>query len=177
MPLQRVFQSLGTQFLTSMLGAIIILSANIISIKMPDYDHYIGVLLYTISKTQRNLAEAEFNKLGLHAGQERVLLCLHDHEKIGQSDLAAHLCVEPPTVTKMLQRMEKSGLVERRQDSEDGRAFFVDATEQGRALQEPILQVWDTLEEQMLANLTLTEQALLRRLLMQVLANLKDSGD
>ena len=145
--------------------------------KMPDYDHYIGVLLYTISKTQRNLAGAEFNKLGLHAGQERVLLCLGDHEGIGQSDLVTHLCVEPPTVTKMLQRMEKSGLIERSQDSEDGRAFFVHATEQGRALQEPILRVWDTLEEQMLANLSLTEQALLRRLLMQVLANLRGTGD
>ena len=145
--------------------------------KMPDYDHYIGVLLYTISKTQRNLAGAELNKLGLHARQERVLLCLGDHEGIGQSDLVTHLSVEPPTVTKMLQRMEQSGLIERSQDSEDGRAFFVHATEQGRALQEPILRVWDTLEEQMLANLSLTEQALLRRLLMQVLANLRGTGD
>lgn len=144
---------------------------------MHEYDHYIGMLLYTISKTQRNLAEAEFNKLGLHAGQERMLLCLANYGSMGQSDLAAQLCVEPPTVTKMLQRMEKSGLVERNQDSQDGRAFVVNATDQGKALQEPILQVWDKLEERMLANMTLTEQTLLRRLLMHALANLRDAGE
>ncbi len=139
---------------------------------MAEYDNYIGVLLYNISKTQRNLAEIEFNKLGLHAGQERVLLCLMHHDDMGQSELVNNLCVEPPTVTKMLQRMEKSGLVERRQDNEDGRASRVNATELGRALQQPILEIWSNLEKQMLANMTLTEQVLLRRLLMQALTNL-----
>ena len=139
---------------------------------MAEYDDYIGVLLYNISKTQRNLAQAEFNKLGLHAGQERVLLCLAQHENVGQSDLVNHLCVEPPTVTKMLQRMEKAGLVERHQDDQDARAALVNATPQGRALQQPIMQVWDDLEKVMLANMTTAEQTLLRRLLMEVLANL-----
>lgn len=144
---------------------------------MAEYDQYIGVLLYNISKMQRNLAEAEFSKLGLHAGQERVLLCLHNQESMAQSDLVTQLCVEPPTVTKMLQRMEKSGLIERRQDDEDGRASRVKATDQGRDLQQPILEVWDKLEERMLANMTVTEQMLLRRLLMQALSNLTDSQD
>jgi hypothetical protein len=39
-------------------------------------------------------------------------------------------------------------------------------------LQQPILQTWQGLEERMLANMTLTEIMLLRRLLMQALANL-----
>jgi DNA-binding MarR family transcriptional regulator len=139
---------------------------------MAEYDENIGVLLAHLCKAQRSLAEAEFNELGLHAGQERVLLCLMHHESVGQSDLVTHLCVEPPTVTKMLQRMEKAGLVERHQDDDDGRASRVNVTAQGRALQQPILQVWDNLEARMLANMTMTEQTLLRRLLMQALANL-----
>ncbi len=138
---------------------------------MAGYDN-IGVLLAHICRAQRNLAEAELNKLGLHVGQERVLLGLMDRESVCQSDLVTHLCVEPPTVTKMLQRMEKAGLVERRQDDQDGRVFRVKATTEGKALQQSILQVWDNLEERMLANLTVTEQTLLRRLLMQALANL-----
>lgn len=144
---------------------------------MDDYADYIGVLLYNISKTQRNLAQAEFSKLGLHAGQERVLLCLTDQESVGQSDLVNHLCVEPPTVTKMLQRMEKAGLVERYQDDQDGRAARVNATAQGRSLQQPIMEVWDGLEKQMLAHMTESEQMLLRRLLMQVLVNLTTVED
>jgi DNA-binding MarR family transcriptional regulator len=54
------------------------------------------------------------------------------------------------------------------------RVYF---TTQGKALQQPILQVWEDLEAQMLANLTTTEQTLLRRLLMQALANLTTLQD
>jgi hypothetical protein len=36
---------------------------------MAEYDENIGVLLAHICKAQRNLAEAEFNKLGLRGGQ------------------------------------------------------------------------------------------------------------
>jgi MarR family transcriptional regulator, organic hydroperoxide resistance regulator len=144
---------------------------------MAEYDENIGVLLAHICKAQRNLAEAAFNKLGLHVGQERVLLGLMDQESLGQSDLVTQLCVEPPTVTKMLQRMEKAGLVERRQDEQDGRAARVKVTARGRALQQPILQIWGDLEGRMLANMTMTEQTLLRRLLMQALANLTTLQD
>lgn len=87
-----------------------------------------GVLLAHICRAQRTLAETELTKLGLHLGQDRALLCLMEGERVGQSDLATHLCVEPPTVTKMLQRMEKAGLVERRQDDQDGRISRVTAT-------------------------------------------------
>lgn len=139
---------------------------------MAEYDDYVGLLLAHICKAQRNLAETEFNKLGLHAGQERVLLSLMERESVGQSDLVTHLCVEPPTVTKMLQRMEKAGWVERRQDEQDGRVSRVNVTTQGRALQQPILQVWEDLEKRLLTNMSVTEQALLRRLLMQALTNL-----
>ena len=100
-----------------------------------------------------------------------------DQESVCQSDLVTHLCIEPPTVTKMLQRMEKARLVERRQDDQDGRVSRVNATAMGKALQQPILQVWDNLEERMLAHMTVTEQTLLRRLLMQALANLNAVKD
>lgn len=142
---------------------------------MAKSDESIVVLLAHICRAQRNLAEAELNRLGLHAGQERVLLMLADQEEVGQSDLVSDLCVEPPTITKMLQRMEKAGLVERRPDDQDARVSRVRVTPQGKALQQPILQLWSDLEAQLLANLTMTEQLLLRRLLMQALANLTEA--
>lgn len=144
---------------------------------MAKYDENIGVLFAHICKAQRNLAEAEFNKLGLHVGQELVLLSLMDEQSAVQSDLVTHLCVEPPTLTKMLQRMEKAGLVVRRQDDEDGRVSRVNATARGRALRQPILQVWENLEQRMLANMTVTEQMLLRRLLIQALTNLSTNQE
>jgi DNA-binding MarR family transcriptional regulator len=137
-----------------------------------DLDDNIAVLHARICQSERRLVSSAFSELGLHAGQERVLFCLIDHESVAQSDLVAHLGVEPPTLTKMLQRMERAGFVERHPDDEDGRATRVRATPAGLALLAPIRQIWGDVEARMTSNMTLTEQTLLRRLLMQALANL-----
>ena len=133
---------------------------------------YIGFQVLQIHKAHRSRAEAALNKLGLHTGQEMLLLQLWIEEGIPQSQLAASMEVETPTATKMLQRMERAGLIERRPDPEDARISRVYLTERGRALEQPVLDVWKQLEAQTVAGLSLTEQALLHRLLMQILTNL-----
>jgi DNA-binding MarR family transcriptional regulator len=133
---------------------------------------YLGFQLLQVHKAHRARAEAALNKLGLHTGQEMLLLRLWIEEGISQSQLAASMGVESPTATKMLQRMEHAGLIERRPDREDARISRVYLTERGRALERPVLEVWKQLEAQTVAGLSATEQALLRRLLMQVSANL-----
>jgi DNA-binding MarR family transcriptional regulator len=133
---------------------------------------YIGFQVLQVHKAHRRHAEAALNKLGLHTGQEMILLQLWIEEGIPQSQLAASMEVEPPTATKMLQRMERAGLIERRPDPEDARVSRVYLTERSRALEQPVLDVWKQLEAQTVAGLSLTEQALLRRLLLQVSANL-----
>jgi DNA-binding MarR family transcriptional regulator len=133
---------------------------------------YIGFQVLQVHKAHRSRADAAFNKLGIHTGQEMILLQLWLEEGIPQSQLAASMEVEPPTATKMLQRMERAGLIERRQDPGDARISRVYLTEHGRALELPVLEVWKQLEAQTVAGLSLTEQALLHRLLMQILTNL-----
>ena len=133
---------------------------------------YLGFQLLQVHKAHRARAEAALNRLGLHTGQEMLLLRLWIEEGIPQSQLAVSMGVEPPTATKMLQRMEHAGLIERRPDPEDARVSRVYLTERGRALEQPVLEVWKQLEAQTVAGLSPTELALLRRLLMQVAANL-----
>jgi DNA-binding MarR family transcriptional regulator len=133
---------------------------------------YIGFQVLQVHKAHRQRAEAALNKLGIHTGQEMILLQLWIEEGIPQSQLAASMEVEPPTATKMLQRMERAGLIERRPDLEDARVSRVYLTARGRALEQPVLDVWKQLEAQTVAGLSLTEQTLLHRLLMQVLTNL-----
>ena len=139
---------------------------------MRQIQDYIGFQVLQIHRAHRRHAEAALNKLGLHTGQEMVLLQLWLEEGIPQSQLAACMEVEPPTATKMLQRMERAGLIDRRPDPEDARVSRVYLTERGRSLEQPVLDVWRQLEAQSVAGLSPTELALLRRLLMQVSANL-----
>jgi MarR family transcriptional regulator, organic hydroperoxide resistance regulator len=128
----------------------------------------LGALLVQVCRSHRNLASAMLGELGLHAGQEAILFHLFDQDGCTQSELADCMCLEPPTITRMMQRMERVGLIERRPDAEDARVSRVYLTAQGRALQNPVEAVWEQLEARTFDGLSDVEQALLRRLLTQI---------
>src|SRR6187401_2277157 len=104
---------------------------------MKELSEYIGYLLIQVMKAHRRQAEPQFNALGVHLGQEMLLFQLCEEDGATQSEIADCICVEPPTVTKMLQRMEAAGLIERRQDSQDARVSRVYLTAKGRELEQP----------------------------------------
>ncbi len=135
----------------------------------------ISYLLVRVAKAHRNLANSllrdAFNK-ELYAGQEMVLHFLKQHDGCSQSELATTLCVEAPTVTRMIERMGDKGLVERRTDDEDARVMRVYLTPKGNEYEARIVDVWDRMEERTVASFTLEERILLRRLLMQLADNL-----
>jgi MarR family transcriptional regulator, organic hydroperoxide resistance regulator len=138
----------------------------------PQFPPAMSHLLIQICRAHRYNAEIALNELGLHTGQEMILFQLWDEEGITPTQIAETLCVEPPTVTKMLQRLEKSGFVERRPDPEDGRISRIYLTSEGKSLQIPVQQVWNRLEAQTINGLSDMEQALLKRLLLQIQGNL-----
>lgn len=132
----------------------------------------IGYLMVQVSRAHRNQASVILAELGLHAGQEILLMYLWENDGLIQSELALLMEVEPPTLTKMLHRMEKVGLLERRRDQQDARSYRIYLTDKGRALFEPVTHAWNVLESRILTDLTLEEQLLFRRLLLQIRSNL-----
>jgi DNA-binding MarR family transcriptional regulator len=134
----------------------------------------ISYLLKQTCRAHRNTAHKLLAEIGLHAGQEMILYRLWQTDGLTQSELVEQLCVQPATVTKMLNRMVKNGLVERRRDLQDQRVSRVYLTNQGRELQKSLESVWDKLEQYTVATLSLEERVLLRRLLMQVQDNLNN---
>jgi DNA-binding MarR family transcriptional regulator len=132
----------------------------------------IGYLLVQTCKAHRAVAEKLWSEIGLYVGQDMILRQLWATEDMTQSELAERLCIQPATTTKMLQRMERSGLIQRRSDPEDQRVSRVSLTDQGQALAQPYEEAWATLEQHLIEGLSLEERVLLRRLLMQVRDNL-----
>ncbi len=135
---------------------------------------FVGFQLVQVCRAHRQSADDELSTVGIHVGQEMMLLQLWAEDGLTQSQLAQCAKVEPPTMTKMVQRMEHAGLVVRRPDPQDARISRVYLTEQGRSLEQPVLRVWTQLEERTLAGLTQVEQMLLRRMLLQIGTNLSD---
>jgi DNA-binding MarR family transcriptional regulator len=116
-------------------------------------------------------------EIGLHVGQEMVLIELWEQDGLRGGELAERLGVEPPTVTKMLRRLENCGLVTRRQDPEDARSFRVYLTSEGRSLEGPVHRCWESAEEEILAGMSAGERRTFHRLLTKVRANLDPDFD
>lgn len=130
-------------------------------------------LLAEICKAHRNFANEVLNEIGLHTGQEMILNVLWREEGLPQSQVADATSCAPPTTTKMLQRMESAGLIQRRSDAEDSRVSRVYLTERGRGMKQTVEDKWRELEDRTVANLSTEERILLRRLLLQVQDNLR----
>ena len=131
-----------------------------------------GFTLAKVCRAHRGKVGELLAEVGLHVGQEMVLIELWREDGLRGGELAERLGVEPPTVTKMLRRLERCGLVSRRQDSEDARSFRVYLTDEGRALEEPVVLCWERVEEKALAGMSAGERRSLHRLLTKVRANL-----
>jgi len=68
---------------------------------------------------------------GGHPAQTGCLMAIMGHEGLTQSQLAEKQRITPATLTPMLQRMEKAGLVERYADADDQRVTRVRLTKPG----------------------------------------------
>ncbi|MCA3747949.1 MAG: MarR family transcriptional regulator [Rubrobacter sp.] len=131
-----------------------------------------GHLLARVCREYRSRVGSLLSGIGLHPGQEMVLLELLREDGLRGGELARRLRVEPPTVTRTVRRLERCGLVSRRPDPEDARCFRVFLTQRGRSLREPVAGCWARAEADALAGLGAGERAELHRLLLRVYANL-----
>jgi len=109
-----------------------------------------------IGMKHRARAGAALAELGLHPGQEVLLLELDARGERTQVQLAAGLGCEPPSVTLMAQKMEAAGLIVRRPSAHDARATIVELTDQGHALMPRLKDVWRRLAETTVAGLETT---------------------
>ncbi len=116
-------------------------------------------------------------EVGLHVGQEMVLIELWEQDGLRGGELAERLGVEHPTLTKMLRRLEGGGLVTRSRDTEDARCFRVYLTDEGRALEASVARCLERAEEKMLGGMSARERRSFHRLLTKVRANLDGDFD
>jgi len=92
-----------------------------------------GALRDAIGRLGRRM-RAERVGTDLSLGQWAALRTLESHGPMTPSELAAHEKVQPPSVTKILARLEQHDYVSRTPDPLDRRQVVVAATPTGRAL-------------------------------------------
>jgi DNA-binding MarR family transcriptional regulator len=135
----------------------------------PDvFNSTIGHLLSMVCRTYRARASSILESIGLYKGQEMILYRLRQEAGMAQSELAGCMHVKAATITHTLQRLERAGLIERRQDSSDQRISRVYLTPAGGAIVDQMDQIWVELEETSFGCLDEPERDTLRKLLLKV---------
>ena len=104
-------------------------------------DNQICFRLYTASRLITQAYTPMFTELGITYPQYLVLMVLWEKDCQPVNDIAHRLLLETNTVTPLLQRMEKQGLVVRQRGQEDKRQQLVSLTVKGRALEEEAYNV------------------------------------
>ena len=76
--------------------------------------------------------------VGINWSQAKVLMMLAEKDGLAQREIADGICIEAPTLVPIIDRMERRGLVERRQDVFDRRNNRVFLTGKSRQIQDSI---------------------------------------
>ena len=92
--------------------------------------------LYTVSRLVTQAYRPYFEPLGITYPQYLVLLILWERDNLPVSEIASRLMLDTNTVTPLLQRMERGGLVARTRGTVDSRQRIVSLTPRGWAMQE-----------------------------------------
>lgn len=115
-------------------------------------------------------------EIGLHPGQEIVLLELEAHGPRTQIQLAMGCECEPPTLTQLAQKLEVAGFIARQPSSTDARVTVVSLTELGQALIGPLKERWIRLAERTVAGLTETTAEALTAVTGELACSLSSAG-
>lgn len=137
-----------------------------------DYRRSVSFQLAQLGKLQNARARALLAEAALHPGQEKLLAALSGAESLSMGELAEALGVKPPTATKAVSRLAAQGLIERLDQSVDGRAVLVRLTGPGRALAEKTGGIWQKIEADMLSEFDAKALRRLRKGLKRAAKNL-----
>lgn len=133
--------------------------------------HCINYLLTTAQHKVFQEMSSRLDQYGVTPVQYGVMYCLWTGKARTPKEIATILQLENSTISGVLDRMEKKGLLERRVSLEDRRFIEVILTEKGRSLEEPILKTVEEVNYDIMSVLPENDQATLKDTL-RILAGL-----
>ena len=132
----------------------------------------LGFLISDVSRLMRRRFDERARLIGVTRAQWRTLTTLSRNEGINQGGLADLLEVEPITLCRMIDRLEEAGLVERRRDPADRRAWLIFLTTKAHPLLAQLRGLADGMIEDALQGLDDERRAALMEMLGVIRTNL-----
>ena len=120
------------------------------------------------SRLLRRLFDERVRCLGLTSAQARLLRSLERNPGENQVFHADRLEIEPITLTRIVDRMEDAGWVERQSDPADRRAHILHLTDKSRSIVTRLQAIVEALFDEMLDGFDPTERALFASLIERI---------
>lgn len=105
--------------------------------------------LYAASNLLVKVYRPLLEPLGLTYSQYLVMLVLWERDSVSVGDLGHCLYLDSGTLTPLLKRMENSGFINRRRDSNDERRVLVSLTTKGSEIKELAVNIPKKLSDQL----------------------------
>lgn len=131
-----------------------------------------GQILSDVSRLMRRAFDERARGIGVTRPQWQVLTMLARHEGINQGGLAELLEVEPITLCRMVDRLQEAGLVERRPDPSDRRAWRLFLSGKANGLIGELRPLALSLFDEAMTGLTPDEREMLHEMLGRIRSNL-----
>ena len=139
-------------------------------------DNQLCFRLYTASRLLTQAYHPLLSEHGLTYPQYLVLLVLWEKDTQPVNDIAKRLYLETNTVTPLIQRMEKEGIITRTKGTKDARQMIVKLTKRGKGLQDKLAKVPSTMGNAIICESVTTETAPeLFRMLDDMIKQLKNN--
>lgn len=128
--------------------------------------------IFRLARLHRMFAGQLLRRIGLHPGQELVMMHLWELGPQRQADLVRLMDSDAATMTRTVRRLEQAGFVRRRPSPTDKRASLIEPTAASQALRREVERAWSRLEEISTAGLSDDERSEALRTLEQLEQNL-----
>ncbi|WP_050928417.1 MarR family winged helix-turn-helix transcriptional regulator [Aestuariivita boseongensis] len=136
-------------------------------------DNYLLYLLASVSHHASGQFHAYVRSKGVRVPEWRVLATLHDEDGAMITTLARISLLEQSHLTKIVDQMQRAGLVKRRPDPKDARRVRVFLTEKGRELATELVTDARAHEASLMDRLSEEEAAAIKPVLKSLLARLE----
>ena len=137
-----------------------------------DFDESIGYWLTVTTQRYHRAFNDELVPYGITFRQSQVLGWLALEGDLSQTELAGKMMIEPPTLVRILDRMQRDGLITRRNCPSDRRRKLIRATAKSKPVWRKIVGCAKRIRARATEGMTDRQQATLKKLLGRVHENL-----
>lgn len=141
-----------------------------------DFQNSIGYWIGSTARLYERAMQQELMPEGITHRQCQVLAWLALEGDLSQVDLADKMGIEPPTLVRILDRMEHNGLISRDCCTEDRRKKLVRVLPKAVPIWKKIVRCGQKVRFRAARGLTEQQREVLRRLLGMVRTNLSDAA-